>query len=57
MSEYKIIKGNNNHHILHCKNIENFPNVKIIEGEKCDLKKLRDSGYIKNLIDSIILNV
>lgn len=48
---------NNNHHILHCKNIENFPNVKIIESEKCDLKKLRDSGYIKNLIDSIIFNV
>ena len=48
---------NNTHHILHCENIENFPNVKVIEGKECNLKKLRDSGYIKNLIDSIILNV
>lgn len=48
---------NDNHNILHCKNIENYPNVKIIEGEKCDLKKLRDNGYIKNLIDNIIFNV
>lgn len=53
----KSIQDNDNHNILHCKNIENFPNVKIIEGENCDLKKLRDSGYIKNLIDSIIFNV
>ena len=46
---------NNNHHISHCENLEEFTNVTIIKGENCILKNLRDNGYIKNLIDSIIL--
>lgn len=45
---------NDKHHILHCKNIAKFPNVKIIESENCNLKKLRDDGFIKNTIDRII---
>jgi hypothetical protein len=50
---------NNNgiHHISHCENLEHFSNVKIIKGDNCILKNLRDSGYIKNLIDTIILKV
>lgn len=44
------------HHISHCENLAHFSNVKIIKGENCNLKQLRDSGYIKNLIDTIIFN-
>lgn len=54
----KSVKNKNDvHHISHCENLEHFQNVKIIKGEKCILKQLRDSGYIKNLIDTLILNV
>ena len=45
---------NDNHHISHCENLKDFPNVKIIKGNNCVLKKLRDDGYIKSLIDNII---
>ena len=51
----KSVQDNNdNHHISHCENIEHFLNVKIIKGENCILKELRDNGYIKTLIESII---
>ena len=46
---------NDNHHISHCENIECFTNVKIIKNEDCNLKKIRDSGFIKDTIDNIIL--
>jgi len=49
-----VKNDNDNHHILHCKNLEHYSNVKIIKGENCELKKLRDSGYIKTLIDAIV---
>jgi len=59
-----ILYGDNNikniydfHHILHCENIECFSNVKIIKNNGCNLKKLRDSGFIKKTIDDIILEV
>jgi hypothetical protein len=45
------------HHILHCENIECFSNVKIIKNSGCNLKELRDSGFIKKTIDDIILEV
>jgi hypothetical protein len=48
---------NNPHHISHCENIECFTNVKIIKNEKCNLKELRDNGFIKNTIDDIIFSV
>jgi hypothetical protein len=51
----KSIEDNNhNHHISHCENLEDFQNVKIIRGEHCILKELRDNGYIKSIIESII---
>jgi hypothetical protein len=51
----KSVKNNNDsHHISHCENLEHFQNVKIIKGEHCILKELRDNGYIKTLIESII---
>ena len=51
----KSVQDNNNvHHISQCENLELFPNVKIIKGEDCILKNLRDNGYIKNLIDTAI---
>ncbi len=46
---------NDFHHISHCENLEEFTNVNIIKGDNCNLKNLRDNGYIKNLIDNIIL--
>lgn len=42
------------HHILHCENIEHFPNVRVIKSDTCDLKQLRDNGFIKQLIDNLI---
>lgn len=47
---------NDVHHILHCENIECFTNVEIIRNNNCDMKHLRDSGFIKKLIDDIILH-
>jgi predicted esterase YcpF (UPF0227 family) len=48
---------NDLHHILHCENIECFTNVKIIKNNNCNLKELRDNGFIKNTIDDIIFSV
>ena len=48
---------NDLHHISHCENIEFFKNVTIIKNEGCDLKKIRDSGFIKKTIDDIILGI
>ena len=48
---------NDNHHILHCENIECFTNVTVIKNEGCDLKQLRDNGFIKRTIDEIISSV
>ena len=45
---------NDLHHISQCENIECFTNVKIIKNNGCNLKELRDSGFIKKTIDSII---
>ena len=48
---------NDLHHIHQCENIECFTNVKIIKSEGCNLKELRDDGFIKKTIDDIILKV
>lgn len=45
---------NDAHHISHCENIECFTNVHIIKNKNCNLKELRDNGFIKNTIDDII---
>ena len=47
---------NGDHHISHCENIGCFTNVKIIKNSGCKLKQLRDSGFIKILIDDILNN-
>jgi len=47
---------NDNHHISQCENIECFANVEILKKNGCNLKKLRDSGFIKNTIDNIIFD-
>ena len=41
------------HHISHCENINKF-NVTVIRKDHIDLKKLRDSGELKNIIEDII---
>lgn len=42
------------HHISHCTNIECFPNVKVFKNKGCNLKKLRDSGFIKKRINNVL---
>lgn len=46
---------NANHHISHCENISCFTNIKIIKNDGCKLKELRDNGFIKDIINDIIL--
>ena len=46
----------NLHHISHCENIECFENVHIIKKKRCNLKSLRDNGFIKRMIDSVLLH-
>jgi hypothetical protein len=49
---------NDNHHISQCTNIECFTNVTIIkDDEGCDLKCLRDNGFIKKTIDCIFSEI
>lgn len=55
VGDKSITNKKDTHHIYHCDNIKDFVNVKIIRNNGCDLKKLRDSGFIKKLIDDIIV--
>jgi hypothetical protein len=48
---------NDNHHISHCTNIEGVKNVKIIKTNSCNLKQIRDSGFIKKTIDDILFGI
>jgi hypothetical protein len=45
------------HHISHCEKFEYFSNVKINKINGINLKKLRDDGFIKLLIDDILLEM
>lgn len=42
------------HHISQCEILEHFTNVTIFKKENINLKILRDTGVIKNIIDNII---
>jgi len=42
------------HHICQCENISHFPNVTLLMDETCNLKELRDNGFIKKTIDAIL---
>jgi len=42
------------HHISQCEILESFPNVSVIRKSRVDMKVLRDTGVIKNVIDSIL---
>ena len=48
---------NDKHHILQCTNIECYTNVEIIKINGINLKNLRDNGFIKKIIDNILLEV
>jgi hypothetical protein len=52
--DVNITNVNDNHYISQCENLKDFPNVQIIKINGLDLKKLRDTGVIKNTIDNII---
>lgn len=49
-----ITDANNNHHIRHCEELQNFSNVTIIRKPEVIIYKLRDDGTIKSLLDSIL---
>lgn len=49
--------GTDLHDISHCKHIEHFANVNLITRYNQDMKELRDSGYLKNLISQVINNM
>lgn len=49
-----ILKNDPVHHISHCENIDCFPNVNVIKADSCNLKELRDNGFLKKMIDNII---
>ena len=55
--DLSVKNRNDHHHILHCEHLNCFPNVKILKNNKCNLKELRDGGFIKKTIDSIILGL
>jgi hypothetical protein len=42
------------HHISQCENIGQFTNVSIHKHHSCDIKVFRDTGVIKNILDTII---
>jgi hypothetical protein len=46
---------NNTHHILQCENIDCFSNVQLIKMHGVDLKQLRDNGFIKQLLDGMLI--
>lgn len=54
--DINITDKNDFHHILHCDNLQNFTNVTVIKKSGINLKELRDSGTIKNILDYIIYN-
>jgi predicted esterase YcpF (UPF0227 family) len=44
------------HHISHCENINIYPNIFLNREYEIDLKKLRDKGILKNIMDFNINN-
>ena len=52
--DINITNINDLHHIRHCNNLQEYKNVNIIRNNNCNLKELRDNGYIKEKIDNII---
>jgi len=54
--DFNIKDINNLHHIRHCNNLQEFKTVKIIKKNNIILKKLRDEGIIKKIIDYIMLH-
>jgi hypothetical protein len=53
-ADKSITNIHDHHHISQCEILESFTNVSVIKKEHIDLKNLRDTGVIKNVIDSII---
>lgn len=52
--DVNITDKNSHHHMSQCQNLESFKNVKIIGLKGVDMQKLRDNGFIKLTIDSIL---
>jgi len=50
-----IANENDLHHIKHCKNIEHYPNVKIIYKKGVNLVKMKETGELKAIYNTILL--
>ena len=53
--DMSITDVNDCHHILQCEMLEDFSNVNVLRYSSINLKILRDTGVIKNAIDSVLL--
>lgn len=51
------VVNDNLHHISHCENINIYPNVILNINYEIDLKKLRDNGTLKNIMDFSINSI
>ena len=54
IGDTSIRSVNDNHHISQCEILEEFENVRVIRIHRVDLKRLRDTGVIKEIIDAIL---
>ena len=52
-----ITDVNDRHHISHCTNLESYPNVSVIRHSPLVLKKIRDNGQLKQIIDDSLQNI
>jgi len=52
--DMSITNIDDHHHISQCEILESFPNVSVIRKSRVDMKILRDTGVIKNVIDNIL---
>jgi hypothetical protein len=55
IGDISIKNIDNSHHISQCENLEEKQNINVIRINGVDLKKLRNNGFIKILIDKIFL--
>jgi hypothetical protein len=52
--DVNVINKLDAHHISQFERIECFPNVKVVRTEGVHLKRMRDTGELKNIIDGIL---
>lgn len=51
-ADLSITNINDMHHVSQCQNIDCFSNVTVVNNPIINMKKLRDTGIIKDIIDN-----